>query len=66
MYTHVVHVDCVPFSPVQSYYALEDVLEMDVPEDGKVAYTLLASSVLDKAVAKLYHRVFQAVRGYFA
>ena len=39
---------------------------MDVAEDGKVAYALLAFSVLDKAVAKLYYRVFQAVRGYFA
>ena len=39
---------------------------MDVPENGEVAYTLLASSVLDKTVAKLYHSVFQAMFGYFA
>ena len=39
---------------------------MNIPKHGKVADALLSSSVLDKAVAELYHSVFQAVFGHFA
>ena len=39
---------------------------MNIPKDSEVADALLSSSVLNIVVAKLYHRVFQAVCGHFA